>query len=384
MRRSLWLVSCVVILCGCSTWDLHTVRSQAPEEPESDSPPKLVGDLAVAYGMHPAKVEAVGLVTGLHGTGSDPEPSGQRSMLMEEMQRRGVKNPNQLLASGNVALVLVRGIERPGIQQGDRFDLEVRIPGRSETTSLRGGYLLETRLTDTAVVEGRPFEGKLRALGQGPVLVDPSADGKKDRVLAGRGRVLGAAVALQPRSLGLVLKDGKENVLNSARIANAINKRFHTFQKGIKVGVAKAKTDKYIDLMIHPRYKENVDRYMQVVRSVSLQDSAGELSDRLKELEQKLLDPATAGQAGMQLEAVGNGAVETLLKGVQAKDREVRFYSAKALAYLDRREAAEPLAEAARQEPAFRVFALTALSAMGGTAELAANEQLRKIGRAHV
>jgi hypothetical protein len=42
----------------------------------------------------------------------------------------------------------------------------------------------------------------------------------------------------------------------------------------------------------------------------------------------------------------------------------VRFRSAEALAYLDQSEAAEVLGEAARNEPAFRVFALSALATM--------------------
>ena len=54
----------------------------------------------------------------------------------------------------------------------------------------------------------------------------------------------------------------------------------------------------------------------------------------------------------------------------------MRFYAAEALAYLDRREAAEPLGQIARDQPAFRVFALTALSAMQ---EYAAYEQLREL-----
>ena len=45
----------------------------------------------------------------------------------------------------------------------------------------------------------------------------------------------------------------------------------------------------------------------------------------------------------MQLEAIGHRGIDTLLKGVKSKDREVQFYSAEALAYLDRREATEPL-----------------------------------------
>ena len=78
----------------------------------------------------------------------------------------------------------------------------------------------------------------------------------------------------------------------------------------------------------------------------------------------------------MQLEAIGSEGVDALLKGIQSKDPEVRFYAAEALAYLDHREAAEPLGQIARDQPAFRVFALTALSAMQ---DFAAYEQLREL-----
>jgi len=39
-----------------------------------------------------------------------------------------VDNPNEVLMSPNTSLVLVRGFLRPGTQEGDRFDVEVRIP----------------------------------------------------------------------------------------------------------------------------------------------------------------------------------------------------------------------------------------------------------------
>ena len=113
-------------------------------------------------------VEAVGLVTGLHGTGSDPGPSPQRAALLEEMQARDVANPNAVLASGNVSLVLIQGYLRPGIQKGDRFDIEVRVPSQSETTSLRGGYLLETRLAEMAVLDDNQLHhGNAAGAGQG-------------------------------------------------------------------------------------------------------------------------------------------------------------------------------------------------------------------------
>ena len=73
--------------------------------------------MAVPYGMHPIKVEAVGLVTGLPGTGSDPEPSPQRDELLGEMKAYGVSSPNQVLSSGTASLVLGADIYAPGFSR---------------------------------------------------------------------------------------------------------------------------------------------------------------------------------------------------------------------------------------------------------------------------
>ena len=379
LTRQACLVLCfgLTTLAGCSCWNVLDVRSQSPDEAESGrSETTLVGDLAAPFGMHPIRVEAVALVNGLHGTGSDPAPSPQRAVLVGDMQRRSVEKPNQVLRDPNTALVLVTGVLRPGIQKGARFDLEIRIPSRSETTSLRGGYLLETRLKQMAVLNNQFHEGHLLALGQGSVLIDPGAEGKTDRVSLGRGRILGGGVALKSRSLGLVLKPDHQNVMNSSRIANALNKRFHTFDRGVKAGVANAKTDQFIELTVHPRYKDNIVRYIQLVRAVALRESSTQRMRRIAGLQDRLLDPVTSAKAALELEAIGPDGGETLKRGIRAKDPEVRFYAAEALAYLDQRESAEPLGEAARREPAFRVFALTALSAMN---DFAAYEQLRDL-----
>jgi hypothetical protein len=67
----------------------------------------------------------------------------------------------------------------------------------------------------------------------------------------------------------------------------------------------------------------------------------------------------------MRLEAVGNDEARAILKqGAKSVDPEVRFYAAEALAYLDETAAVDVLADVARNEPAFRVNALAALSAM--------------------
>src|SRR3954471_1295323 len=131
------LAFAVVLSCGCSG---PILRPQSPEA-RIDLPPmpdvKYVSDNTHPFGMNYVKIEGISLVTGLAGTGSDPPPTPQRATLLEEMKRREVANPNEILASGNTSLVLVRAFLRPGIQQGDRFDVEVRVPTQSETKSIR-------------------------------------------------------------------------------------------------------------------------------------------------------------------------------------------------------------------------------------------------------
>jgi flagellar basal body P-ring protein FlgI len=354
-----------VVLCGCSG---PILRPQSPEA-RIDVPTmpnvKYVSEFTHPVGMNYVKIEAVSLVTGLNGTGSDPPPTPQRAALMDEMKRREIPNPNEILASGNTSMVLARAFLRPGIQQGDRFDVEVRVPTQSETKSIRSGWLLSSRLTELAVLNDTIHEGHVLGIAEGPVLVDPTADAKKDPALATRGRVLGGGVALKSRPLGLVINHEHETIQVSSDIAHAINRRFHRFLEGRKQGVATPKTNEFIDVVIHPRYKENIARYMQVLRNVAINESPMALQARLVFLEQQLGDPLTSATAAIRLEAIGNDQAKDILKrGLSSNDLEVRFYAAEALAYLDETAAVGVLSQVARDEPAFRVNALAALSAM--------------------
>jgi hypothetical protein len=137
--------------------------------------------------------------------------------------------------------------------------------------------------------------------------------------------------------------------------------------------VATPRSDERIDLKIHPRYKDNIARYIRVVRSIPLKELPAEQSLRVGLLERQLLDPITSPNAALRLEAIGTEAVNALVKGTESSDPEVRFYAAEALAYLDNNHAAAPLARAAREEPAFRAYALAALSSM---ADMAARDEL--------
>ncbi len=344
------------------------LRQQSPEvsfDSDPESPSRLISHVAHPYGLGYIKLEAVSLATGLAGTGEDPAPSPQRASMMSEMSRREVDNPNQVLASPDTALVLVRAFLRPGMQAGDRFDIEVRTSSRSDTTSLRGGHLLETRLSEMAVLGNQVRTGHIMAVAMGAVLVDPTADADGETALATRGRVLSGGVATKSRNLGLILDHDHQSVRLSQSIGKAINHRFHTYIDGQKQGVATPKTDEFVEVVLHPRYKDNVGRFMRVVRNLPLAESGTQRQARLELLNAQLLDPITSATAALRLEAIGGDlAIETLTEGLSSKDLEVRFYAAEALAYLDETAAVETLTQVIREEPAFRISALAALSAM--------------------
>ncbi len=366
LRTIVWTLGLLATV-GCNS---PLMRSQSPEAEDfghltedQEDDLEFVGDLTIPMGMNFKKIEGVAMINGLRHTGSDPLPSPLRTNLIGEIQSHSVAHPEKLLESDQNALVVVRGYLPPGVQKGDRFDVEVVTPPKSKTSSLRSGYLMRCRMKEMAVLGGAIRSGHVAGLARGAVVVDSLFNGTDDESDETRGRVLGGGQAQVSRPLGLAIR-GESSVRQSAMIGTAVNARFHKSDQHGKSGVATPKRDNYIELAVHPRYKNNLTRYMRVIRSIALRESPGERVMRIESLQRKLLEPTTAARAALQLEALGDDAAHVLIKGLESPDLEIRFYSAEALAYLDREEAARVLTETARNEPAFRWHALTALAAM--------------------
>ncbi|HMC12326.1 MAG TPA: flagellar basal body P-ring protein FlgI, partial [Pirellulaceae bacterium] len=272
--------------------------------------------------------------------------------------------------SPTTSMVYVRTFLPPGVQKGDPLDVEIRVPMRSETTSLRSGWLMQTRLRQMEVLGGTTMRGSVDGLAQGDVLVDAIFEGATDKVLETRGRVLGGGTALLSRELGLAISKNDASIRTSTLIGKAINQRFYALDSGVKKGVANPERDDFLTLTVAPRYKNNLARYLRVIRNIPLRENPAARTERLQLLEKKLLEPTSCAVASLQLEAIGNEAINPLKQGLRSSDPEVRFYAAEALAYLDQPEAAASLSEAAKKESAFRWHALTALATMTHVAAL--------------
>ena len=342
--------------------DLKDTEKDKEFETKVETP--FVGNYASFAGLNYVVLQGVGLVVGLDGTGGDPPPSVYREVLADDMRRRGIDDPETVLRSRDTALVIIQALLPPTIRKGEAFDVDVRVPDGDTTTSLNGGWLLETELSEAAIVPGQGvMKGHILAKSKGSILIT-SGEGKSENTgLKVRGKILGGGISKKDRDLRVQLRSDYRSVRQSKRIADKIGQRFFAYnESGLREPLAKALTDQTIELKIYSRYKDNYPRYLQVIRNIAFRESQVARHVRMEKLKTQLLDPDLTETAALQLEAIGNEAIPILKTGLVHPDSLVQFNSAMALAYLGQAEAVPVLGEAAVNERAFRVYALAALS----------------------
>ena len=362
-----WWVAFTLFACSSIGCTSSLIRPETREEHTDTEPERsirLVRDMARVWGLRPTRIEGIGLATRLANTGSDPPTSPGREMLLNDMRRRKVNRPVSILTSPTTSLVTVRALLPPGVQKGDRLDIEVSTPTNSATTSLREGWLMPTRLQEMAVLGNRIREGRLMGMAEGSLIVNSLLETKSDARFETKARVLGGAVANITRKLGIVLTSDHHHVRWSTMVGNAVNARFHTYDRGTKRGVATPKRDNFIELDVHRTYRQNLMRYVRVIQAIPVKTTPRERIKRMSQLEPQLLNNQTSLRAAVDLEAIGTEAFPVLRKGLASDRQLVRFAAAEALAYMNDVDAVPHLLEAARSEPAFRWHSLTALSAM--------------------
>lgn len=326
----------------------------------------LLRDYVSVTGNNMIALRGVGLVTGLDGTGGDPPPSSHRKQLLDDMRRRKIPNPGAILARRDTALVLVTAYLPAMVREGQRFDVRVMLPPNSEATSLKGGWLLETRLSEEQTIAGKGnLKGHEYALANGAILTALGSGGstRDAPAMLRRGSIPGGAVSKTSRDLEIILRNDFRGIKASRQIERVISDRLHDYNNyGQRIPMAESKTDIMLELKVHPTYRNNFPRYQQMIRSLALRESEVARRLRMEKLARELLIPEKAAAAALQLEAIGREAVAVLKTALLSESLEVRFHAAQALAYLKDSSGVEVLKQAAVEEPAFRVYSLAALS----------------------
>lgn len=347
-------------------------RGQSPDQSfaklsakKDESQTKFVGDVCGVKGLRPVRVEGIGLVVGLDGTGSNPGPSEQKDYLLRELKaRKSTGSAKEALKSPNTSMVLVRALIPAAARKGDKIDVEVSTVPKSDTRSLKFGNLLSSDLRPVAAAGKAVRFGHIAARTKGLVLVDSMFESREEEATLLSGRILGGATVKEDRELTLIVNSEETSVKLARSIAHSINQRYSATTADRRENVAHPVTDRVIELQIPKRYEHNLGRFIQALQAMSYGEKVEDRLARLDELERKIVDPTLARRAAIELEAIGEEAVPALERALKNPDFEVRFHVAEALAYLGETAGIPHLKLAAESEPAFRWHALTALASI--------------------
>ncbi len=376
-RRLLYLLGCLPLV-GCTA--LGTSESNGSAKKASLNPlkslaaerkldlPDRVGEAAWPFGVNWARVQAVALLTQLKGTGGKPEPGRQRDDLIHEIRTHNIENVNQFVDSPNTAMAIIDATVPPGARKGDAIDLKIIPSVKTSATSFRGGWLMPWPLREMRVLDGAIKTSDILGHGTGAVVTRWDIEGGEDPQKKLEGVVVGGGVLSRARNIGLYMRRIDEMPLDqrvtlASTVSEAINSRFSLFDGLKQRGVANAKSDELIELDIQPAYLRAVRRYVAVIDRIPISNEGPKRAEQLEQLRAKLVDPATAADAALSLEAFGReDAKSILVSALVHPDPVVRFVAAEALAFLGDERAVAVLTESARTNPDMRYNALRALS----------------------
>jgi len=364
-RRS-FLLAGLLGLGGCKSWINRGKGSDAVTAPTlpGDEGVKFVSDLSRVWGASPARITGVGMVSELNGTGSAPAPSKFRDELTAELRTRQINEPNKLLSSDWTSLVILNGIAPAGIRKGQGFDVFVTLEPGSTTSSLEGGYLMPARLTPQQITNsGQVLNGQLAGNVTGPVLTYDlfESEGRTTKI---NGIVPGGGVMTIDRPFGFQTKEENRSIREAVLLTKSINNRFNYFDNSQRQPVANAKNDIVIELQVPAIYRDNVYRYLHVLRNIVVAETASQQVNRLEALEQLIMDPETAELASIRLEAIGENGTAILERALRSPEEKVRFMAAMALTYQGKNTGCPELGRLAESQWAYRWHAFTALSAL--------------------
>ena len=311
-----------------------------------------LGSFAEILQFGAVDVEAYALVGELDGTGSaECEPVIRNKLvkyIMKQLGTSSAKEANALINRLDPAVVYVRGVIPPVSLKGESFDLQVFPLAGTQTTSLQGGRLFATDLVQSATAN----YSKTIATGQGAIFVNNISGGNGEAdgcfVLAG-GKVLHDAV------ISLVLN--VPNYHSASAVRNRINERFGP-------GIANAVSSEEIRLMIPPKYKNNKDKFLNMVSQLYLGTDHVLMQKRIDGLVRRLERDKDKTSSEVALETIGNFCLPSVVPLLESADEAVRFHAARCILNLDDNRGFDELRKILHDRNSeYRIAAINAIGA---------------------
>lgn len=331
---------------------------------EDEDRPTIIRDIASPAMLTQSRIENIGLITQLPGTGGAVKASSQREKMLDVMRRKNAESPNTFLDSDTTGLAVITTAVPPAAQKGDILDAIVKASSHAEISDLEHGFLIETALTEMSLLGGEVREGFDLAKMQGYIITEEQINGSDEQAAKTQGILVGGGRLVKGRDLGIAVDSEFADAITMRAIVPAINERFTFFNGHKKTGIATPRDSNFIEISVPKKYLRDPYHFVNVVLRIGFNETSEQFDQRLASLSQQLLEPTSVREACWQLEAIGPRAAEALVAGLASQDPEIRFYTAHSLAYLNDSRAIPALKNLCLQEPAFRAMCFNGLVAI--------------------
>lgn len=415
MMRGMGALGILCLLTAGCVSQQERLRIAEETEKQRDLDIAIIGDVTDLDSVALMKVQSVGLVTGLAGTGHCP--NGYYRTLLEQhilknMGPRGGEiaegqqhaRVRDLLDNPDNALVIVTGYIPKGARKGDRFDVEITLPAGSKTTSLAGGFLQKSflrvyeaaaNLSERHVNSNQLIGSQVFAQATGSLIV--GLGNNRDTNELKHARIWQGGISHIDRPYSFVMKTDDKSIRHTNAVAERINHMFQddpqrrammreeqkylllvgnvTDQLNVRANagglqqkeMAKPVSKQVINIRVPFAYRHNHERYIRVARLTPLRENDQTMLRYQERLRKMLQDPHDALRASLRLEALGRDSIPILKEGLESPHSLVRFVSAEALAYLGSTAGVDTLTQLARENLCFTSHSVNALANLNET-----------------
>jgi flagellar basal body P-ring protein FlgI len=310
-----------------------------------------IDSLVEVFSYQSTPVEGYAIVGALDGTGSSECPQPIRDYLEKFILKQLPEqqtNIDKIISSPNTAVVLVRGLMPFNEGKASRFDIKVEALTGTQTTSLEGGWLYATELKPVGTFA---VTMKVFAKAGGPVYIDKIDSKESDQRI---GYVLGGGTVLEENKIVLALRTPDYKTSNAIR--NRINSRFG-------FNTARAASNSQIELGIPEEYAGRRKKFIELVRSIYMQQSPALTKERILASVRKLAVTADKHDSEIALEAIGRQSINELTALLNHSSEEVRLRAARCMLNLGDDRGLERLGDIAFDDTStYRIEAIEAIS----------------------
>lgn len=314
-KKGLLAIAAILIIffCGCGD------SSKKPAVSPTKIPPDAtIGSLTEIISPDYIPVTGYALVGELKGTGSTECPAPIRMYLRQYILKHlPSKDVEGFINSRNTAVTFIEGLLPTAAFKGDYFDVRVTALGQTQTTSLEGGYIYGAEMRAAGAIG---LSSKVLTGVQGPVYID-KLDGPPSVLTS--GYILGGARVLDNYMAFIMLRE--PDFIVASAIRNKIVERFGN-------EVARAIAPGQVELTIPPRYREQKQRFISVIKATHLYYNPEQISNSISEAVAVLAGSGgDKDSAEIVIESIGNAARGALMELLDSPNQEVRLRAARCL-----------------------------------------------------